>query len=110
MNEKNPGLTSNGSACANIGGAIRDILKKNPDEIAKMAVCEYVNIFIDKNRRLLELARQCNTTEKNKEVKDYFINIAKSEIEKIKSIDGLQSEDINHLEIFEKEIEVFIAQ
>ncbi len=103
-------LNKNNNACANLGLVIKQVLNKNPEETAKMAVQEYIDSFIKKNRRLLELASQCNSDEKNKEVKEYLINSAKPEIEKIKSIEGLQDADKKQIEIFEKEIEIFLAQ
>lgn len=101
---------NNNNACANLGLAINQVLKRNPEETAKMAVKEYINIFIEKNRRLLELANQCKSAEKNKAVKDYFISNAKPEIEKIKAIEGIGDAEKQQIEIFEKEIASFLAQ
>lgn len=101
---------NNNNACANLGLAINQVLSKNPEETAKMALKEYINIFIDRNRRLLELAKQCKSDEKNKSVKDYIINHAKPEIEKIKAIEGIQDEEKKQIETFEKEIDSFLAQ
>ncbi len=100
----------NNNACTNLGLAINQVLNKNPEETAKMAVSEYINSFIEKNRRLLELANQCRSAEKNKAVKDYLINNAKPEIEKIKDIEGIQEAEKKQIEIFEKEIASFLAQ
>ncbi len=103
-------LSENSNACANLGFAIKEVLNKNPEETARTAVREYINIFINKNRHLLELAKQCESAEKNKAVKDYLNNNAKTEILKIKTIEGLQDAEKKQIEIFEKEIENFLAQ